>query len=366
MAILSCALRLRLRLGLVALFCYAGPAQEAVDRLTLVDATLPPRHSQPFHTAPRCASSLRPTASSLVFPVLPWDMPTSLASSCSRILFLGFALLSSLVTTAAFTPLYSPATQCGSFTVSWAGSNVTTGPPFILLVLPLDASPTILKLPDSSFDATTKTGKYTLDKLPLKSGAQFIVTMDDGYGMLVSNPETFRPLTRPSRPLLLTGRGTGGVSLIQTVGASSDTSCLPADVSSTSSFFTLNPSTPSQCAAQTVAWNSTRYRQPPDIRGFIPGGQSFTLDRPTSNSTTQQDWDVHIREGTQIVFLVQPAASNQNTSDARTSQLITVTGKSSQGDGCLDTNSPSSTVESASITSIPTVPGTTDPSGNVK
>ena len=189
------------------------------------------------------------------------------------------------------------------------------------------------------------------------------------------DPIPFRPLTQPSRPLLLTGRGTGGVSLLQTVGASSDASCLPTGVSSMSSFFSLNPSIPSQCATQTVAWNSTRYRQPPDIRGFIPGGQSFTLDRPTSNSTTQQDWDVHLREGTQIVFLVQPAASNQNTtgnSDARTSPLTTVTGKGSRGDACLDTNSPSSTVEAAPIGTIPTDPdpdpdpGTTEPSGNVK
>ena len=166
-----------------------------------------------------------------------------------------------------------------------------------------------------------------------------------------------------------TGRGTGGVSLIQTVGDSSDASCLTADVSAMSSFFTLNSATPSQCSPQTVSWNSTRYREPPDIRGFIPGGQPFTLDRPASNSTTQQDWDVHIREGTQFVLLVQPAASNQNASgnnDARTSPLITVTGKSSQGDACLDAGSPSSTVELPMITSIPTVPGSTDPSGNLK
>ena len=171
------------------------------------------------------------------------------------------------------------------------------------------------------------------------------------------------------------GRGTGGVSLIQTVGDSSDANCLTVDDSSMSSFFTLNPPTPSQCAAQTVSWNSTRYRQPPDIRGFIPGGRSFTLDRPTSNNTTQRDWDVHIREGTQIVFLVLPVASNQNMSrntDARTSPLITVTGKSSQDDACLGTNSPSSTVVSAPIAYVSapiastTVPAATDPSGKVK
>jgi len=286
-----------------------------------------------------------------------------------RSLFFAFALFSPLAATVGFTPFYSPTTQCGPFTVNWGASNVTTGPPFILLILPFDAPAAILKLPDSSFDATTKTGKYTLDKLPLKSGAQFVVTMDDGYGMCVSPPIRLGALTRPSGPHLPTGRGTGGVSLIQTVGSSSDASCLTADVSSMSSFFTLNPAIPSQCSPQTVSWNSTRYREPPDIRGLIPGGQSFTLDRPTSNSTTQTAWDVHIREGTQLLFLVQPAASIQNTSgdgDARTGPLITVTGKSSLGDTCLDTNSPSSTVVSAATASIPIFPGTTDPSGNVK
>ena len=44
--------------------------------------------------------------------------------------------------------------------------------------------------------------------------------------------------------------GTGGASLIQTVGSSSDTSCLTADISSMSSFFTLNPAIPSQCSPQ--------------------------------------------------------------------------------------------------------------------
>ena len=326
--------------------------------------------------APRPASSLRPTDIYLVTPVLPWDMLPPLPPSCSRIFFLGLALLSPLIATMPVTPMYSSTTQCGSFTVNWTGSNVTTGPPFSLLILPLDAPPTILKLPNSSFDAMTETGKYTLDKLPLKSGVQFIVTMDDGYGVFVSTPETYTPLTQPSRPPLPTGRGTGGVSLIQTVSDSADASCLTADTSLMNSFFTLDPPVPSPCTTQTVAWNSTRYSQPPDIRSFIPGGLSFTLNRPTSNNTTQQDWDVHIREGTQIVFLVQPAPLNQNTSgntDARTSPLITVTRKSSQDDECLGTTSPSLTVVSAPIAfvsapiaSISTVPAAAGPSGNVK
>ena len=116
-----------------------------------------------------------------------------LAPSSNRLFFNCLALFSSLVTTVAFTPSYSATTQCGSFTVNWTASNVTTGPPFVLLILPLDAAPTILKLPDSCYDATTKTGKYTLDKLALKSRAQFVVSMDDGYGVfvLVPRPDTF-------------------------------------------------------------------------------------------------------------------------------------------------------------------------------
>jgi len=64
----------------------------------------------------------------------------------------------------------------------------------------------VVKSPDSSFDATMKAGKYTLDKLPWKSGAQFAVTMDDGYGLFVSPPIRLRALTRPSGPHLPTGR----------------------------------------------------------------------------------------------------------------------------------------------------------------
>ena len=103
--------------------------------------------------------------------------------------FLGLVFFSTFPTaTAAFTPFYSSATQCSPFTVTWGASNVTTGPPFFLLILPLDAPPTIVSLPNSAFDPTTKTGKYALDKLPLKSATQFIVTMDDGYGVFFSPP----------------------------------------------------------------------------------------------------------------------------------------------------------------------------------
>ena len=146
--------------------------------------------------------------------------------------------------------------------------------------------------------------------------------------------------------------------MIQTVGDLSNASCLTTNTPSTSSFFALNPAVPSQCSPQIILWNSTRYQEPPDIRGFIPGGQAFTLD-PISSNTTQQSWVVNIRAETQTVLLVQPADPNPNTTwirDGRMSSLLTVTGESGEGDGCLN-NTPSSTVTLVSPTAASTMTG---------
>jgi len=241
----------------------------------------------------------------------------------------------------------------------------------VLLILPFDASPAIFKLPDSSYDPTTKTGSYTLDKLPLKSGVQFVVAMDDGYGALFLRPHVSQSSHYPSGPFPSIGRATRDVSLIQTVGTSSDASCLtPNDsVSSMSSFFTLDPAIPSQCSSQIVSWNSTRFRESPDIRGFILGGQAFGFNRSISDCTTCQVWDVHVREGTQVVLLVQANQNTSGNSNARTSSLVTVTGKSSQGDSCLGADSPRSTIllaSNASNSSLTMLSEPTDPPKDVK
>jgi hypothetical protein len=148
------------------------------------------------------------------------------------------------------------------------------------------------------------------------------------------------------------------------VGDSSDSSCVTPDASSTSSFFTLDPTIPSQCSPQTVSWNATRYQEPPDIRAFIPGGHNFGFTRPTSDNTIQQTWEVNIPEGTQMVLLVRPALSTKafwRDRNARTSPLITITATitatSSQGDMCLNVNPPGSGAMSSSTadTSTPSI-----------
>ena len=123
--------------------------------------------------------------------------------------------------------------------------------------------------------------------------------------------------------------------MIQTVVDSPDATCLFSEPSSSTQFITLNPAIPSQCSVQDISWNSTISPEPPGIRGYIPGGQAFALETPTSKSATQQSWVAMIREGTQVVLLV---------GISRTSPLLTITGKSSQGDACVDATSPSSTV----------------------
>ena len=139
------------------------------------------------------------------------------------------------------------------------------------------------------------------------------------------------------------------------MGDSPDSSCVSTKAPSLNSSFTLDPPVPSQCSGQTVSWNSSLYPQPPDIRAFIPGGNAFHFTPPASRSATQLAWRVNIREGTQMVLLVQPASLTADT-NAITSPLISVT--SSQDDTCLKLGSPSSTVKFTSPTAAPGVTNT--------
>lgn len=101
----------------------------------------------------------------------------------------------------AFIPtITTPATSCGSFTVSWnaLSTDTQTGPPYSLLIVPVNdngaasddavgtavtaAVPVQYAIPDSAWDATARQGSYTVDELPLPIGERFIVVMDDGYG----------------------------------------------------------------------------------------------------------------------------------------------------------------------------------------
>ena len=111
------------------------------------------------------------------------------------------------------------------------------------------------------------------------------------------------------------------VSPIQTVGNSSDSSCVSTDPSPMNSFFTLDPPVPSTCSIQSVTWNETRYQEPPNIQVLIPGGPALQLDRPTTNTPAFTTWRVLISDGLQAFVFVESATG----ADSRTSPLFTVT-----------------------------------------
>ena len=118
--------------------------------------------------------------------------------------------------------------------------------------------------------------------------------------------------------------------MIQTVGDSSDSSCVSTDPSPMNSFFSLSTLVPSTCEAQVVTWNETRYQTAPNVRVLIPGGPALTLKAPTSTSIT---WQVDMRAGSQAVVFVESDSRGELNANSRTSPLITVT--ASQDDYCL-------------------------------
>ena len=269
------------------------------------------------------------------------------------VLFFIFFIFSFPTATVAFAPLYSVATQCRPFSATWSWSGTMDGPPSVLLILPFGAQPTIVEVPHNASNRTTMTGNYTLNKFPLKSGTQFIVSMLYGDGELFLPPA---PIVRSANmvPSCTSDRDGGNVSVVQTVGDSPDSNCLSTEAPSLHSFFTLDPPVPSQCSSQTVSWDSSLYPQPPEIRAFIPGGDAIYFDPPASKGATQLAWRVNVREGAQMVLLIRPIALGQWEGNSRTSPLMVVTGKSNDVPDCLvisDENKSTVTLESVTATS---------------
>jgi len=112
-------------------------------------------------------------------------------------LSLSLILFSFPAATVAFESSYSDLTECSSFNATWAWSDIDSGPPFSLLILPFGARPTIIPIPDSSYNVTTSAGYFTTDKLKMKSGTEFIVSMLYGDGAPFSGPIHFKALTLP-------------------------------------------------------------------------------------------------------------------------------------------------------------------------
>ncbi|CAG8723453.1 7795_t:CDS:2, partial [Acaulospora colombiana] len=236
---------------------------------------------------------------------------------------IGLSFLSRLQLVDAFSTSFTPAVSCGSFTVNWnATAEQSIGPPFSLLIVPVNnadapsdtsagrgpsglSPPIRLNLPDSVWNAASRSGTHTIDQLPLRAGERFIVAMDDGFGY-----------------------GTGGVSLIQRVEISGaqTASCLPDSSANSNVFFSIGSFSPAQCSPLSILVNS-----PIEVRGFVPGGSPFSLDMPASTSGNATIlWSVNVATGSSFVLLYRA----QN-GDIATSGLMETTAAGQFGDECL-------------------------------
>jgi hypothetical protein len=188
---------------------------------------------------------------------------------------------------------------------------------------------------------TSGVGPYRLFLIPVghvTPEIRSIVNLEIPAGQLSTNltiqlPEGSRFVAVMSDS---TGFGTGGTSLIHTVG-SGPSNCLPTTPTQADFYMYTDGTALSQCGSYPISWDAG-VTSPVHIYGIIPGGQSFQLN--TSSSGTNYGWTTNVRQGTQILFL----AVGGNNENGGSTDIITVTGGSS---GCINSQSPSSTANPA-------------------
>ncbi|KAG9121089.1 hypothetical protein FRC07_003096 [Ceratobasidium sp. 392] len=151
------------------------------------------------------------------------------------------------------------------------------------------------------------------------------------------------------------GDGTGGVTGIQSVKSSSNSSCVTTAITQPQHVFDVY-GTYIQCSVVTMNWtqpaaSSTR------IAGLVPNGIAFKLNDPTENSKSTT-WNLNIPGGTAFVLMYIPP-----TGPGLTSRLL-VSDANGGNDACLGSGAyPSAT---ASQTGVAQATGTALPTSPVK
>ncbi|KDN48955.1 hypothetical protein RSAG8_02308, partial [Rhizoctonia solani AG-8 WAC10335] len=189
-------------------------------------------------------------------------------------------LLAYLISTcSAFTFAFSSQpSQCQSLTIQWTEG---TGPYRLFLVPVGHVTPEIRSIVSIGIPAGQLSTNLTL-RFPENS--RFVAVMSDS-----------------------TGFGTGGTSLIHTVG-SGPSDCLSTTTSQADFYMYTDSDTPSQCGSYPISWDAG-VTSPVHIYGIIPGGQSFQVNTPSSG--TSYDWTANVRAGTQMLFLAV-GGNNEN------------------------------------------------------
>lgn len=141
-----------------------------------------------------------------------------------------------------------------------------------------------------------------------------------------------------------------------TVGDSPEASCLSGSAYSISSPKLFSIVTPAaQCQVFNITWNPDAPQIQDGqvyIRGYIPGGDAFALDKP-KHGASFAEWDIDIQHGTQFILLFSTGGSDGLATLLETSQLYTVEGNEKSRTSCFIPDQPSSTI---SVAPTPTLP----------
>ncbi|KLT40970.1 hypothetical protein CC85DRAFT_131021 [Cutaneotrichosporon oleaginosum] len=136
-----------------------------------------------------------------------------------------------------------------------------------------------------------------------------------------------------------TGWGAGGVSDIQRVQISQDTSCLSTLALADFYFWTEPVDLPRQCSSMRVAWNTENITYPLGLHGFVPGGSTWDIAVPQNPNQVSTNWTVNIDSGTRFILLMTDAG---RYGTGGSSPPITV--QFSGNDTCMGPDSPRSTI----------------------
>ncbi|KAG9089487.1 hypothetical protein FS749_001297 [Ceratobasidium sp. UAMH 11750] len=194
----------------------------------------------------------------------------------------------------AWQATFGDATQCQDMTVEWAGiGGEKLRPPFVVRLAAFGLAPLIINIPTSAWSDAAQSGSYSFN-IPWPADTKFVAVMDDGLGS-----------------------GTGGVTGIQSVKASSNSSCVTSAITQPEHVFDVH-GTYIQCSVVSMNWtepatNATR------VAGLVPNGVAFGLDLPVANSKSTT-WDLNIPGGTAFVLMYMAPSGPGLTSQLLISQ----------------------------------------------
>ncbi|KAL0569778.1 hypothetical protein V5O48_012189 [Marasmius crinis-equi] len=229
--------------------------------------------------------------------------------------------------------------QCGQVTISISGQG---SPPYTVLILPSGPSPLPNNVEARLITEAKSSGDSSEITFQLKypTNSQFVAVVSDQSGF-----------------------GSGGTSVAAEVTSSDDNSCFDSTKSVQPTwFFHTDPNSQIvQCQKTRLWWTPSDVQGNVSFLGVIPGGQSFKIPQ-TSDATAKDgtgtgfDWTPNVRSGTTFHIV---ASDSRGTGNGGSSRTTVGDSQSTDGNQCLNNQSPSSTPGSPAGGSYPT-----DSSGN--